>query len=254
MQAEERWTARTALLLGEEGVSLLSRKAVAVFGLGGVGSWAAEALARAGIGRLVLVDGDTVDVTNLNRQLVALRSTLGRSKAEVMAGRVRDICPECEVRAETLFYRPAAPGGTEGEGAGLICGCDYVADCIDMVSSKLALREECVQESIPLISAMGCGNRLDPSRFRVKDIFDTEGCGLCRVMRRELRRRHLPGMKVVCSDEPALTSTPEPASAPGTRPVPGSVSFVPAAAGLLLAAEIVKDLLAAGEIQPETGG
>ena len=250
MGSEENWTARTALLLGEDGVRRLKESSVAVIGLGGVGSYAAEALARAGVGRLILVDGDTVDITNLNRQLLALHSTLGRPKAEVAAERVRDIHPGCVVEAETLFYRPAAPDGTGGEGIGLIRGCDYVADCIDMVTSKLGLRRECADEGIPLISAMGCGNRLDPSRLRVKDIFETDNCALGRVMRKELRRRGLPGMKVVCSDEPALTPLGGGEPAPGKRSVPGSVSFVPAAAGLLLAAEIVHDLLRGGETKP----
>ena len=135
MGSEENWTARTALLLGEDGVRRLKESSVAVIGLGGVGSYAAEALARAGVGRLILVDGDTVDITNLNRQLLALHSTLGRPKAEVAAERVRDIHPGCVVEAETLFYRPAAPAGPGGEGIGLIRGCDYVADCSDMVTS-----------------------------------------------------------------------------------------------------------------------
>ena len=190
LAASEAWTARTALLLGQEGVDRLAAASVAVFGLGGVGSYAAEALARAGVGRLILVDGDVVEETNLNRQLVALHSTLGRSKAEVAAQRVLDIAPGCRAEAHAMFYLPE-------QGQGLIDGCDYVADCIDMVSAKLALAEECRDKGIPLISAMGCGNRLDPTRFRVTDIYETSGCPLCRVMRRELRRREIPALKVV---------------------------------------------------------
>ena len=232
LAASEAWTARTALLLGQEGVDRLAAASVAVFGLGGVGSYAAEALARAGVGRLILVDGDVVEETNLNRQLVALHSTLGRSKAEVAAQRVLDIAPGCRAEAHAMFYLPE-------QGQGLIDGCDYVADCIDMVSAKLALAEECRDKGIPLISAMGCGNRLDPTRFRVTDIYETSGCPLCRVMRRELRRREIPALKVVYSDAPART----PAVSPGEgRPSPGSLSFVPGAAGLILAGEIVRFL------------
>lgn len=229
------WTARTALLLGREGVERLAAASVAVFGLGGVGSYAAEALARAGVGRLVLVDGDVVEETNLNRQLVALRSTLGRPKAKVAAERVRDISPDCRTEGHVLYYL-SGKGRTQGKG--LIDGCDYVADCIDMVSAKLALAEECRDKGIPLISAMGCGNRLDPTRFKAADIYDTAGCPLCRVMRRELRRRGIPSLRVVYSDEPART----PDSRGERSPSPGSLSFVPAAAGLILAGEIVRAL------------
>ena len=229
------WQSRSALLLGEKGVEALQNASVAVFGLGGVGSYAAEALARAGVGRLVLVDGDVVDVTNLNRQLLALRSTLGRPKAEVMAERVRDINPFCRAEAQQVFYLPP------NQGLGLIDGCDFVADAIDTVSSKLALIEECRDKGIPLISAMGCGNKLDPSRFRVADIGKTSVCPLCRIMRKELKKRGVASLPVVYSEEPPLPAG-EASPASSRRATPGSVSFVPAAAGLLLAGEIVRRL------------
>lgn len=164
---------RTAMLLGREAVERLEQATVAVFGLGGVGSYTAEALARAGVGRLILVDGDTVSDSNRNRQLIALCSTVGQPKAEVMARRVRDINPACRAEAHTVFYLP-------GEGQGLIDGCDFVADAVDTVAAKLALAEECRDKGIPLVSAMGCGNKLDPSRFRTADIADTSVCPLCR--------------------------------------------------------------------------
>ena len=235
------WRDRTALLLGRGVVDRLAEASVAVFGLGGVGSFAAEALARAGIGRLVLVDGDVVDVTNLNRQLVALRSTVGQPKAEAMARRIGDINPDCRVEAHSLFYLPPA-GEDPGCGRGLIDGCDFVADAIDSVTSKLGLAEEC-REGIPLISAMGCGNKLDPTRFLVADIQETKVCPLCRVMRRELKKRGIGSLTVVYSEEPPRGPLEELATpAPGRRAVPGSISFVPSAAGLILAGEIIRRL------------
>ena len=230
------WQSRTGLLLGQAAVDRLASASVAVFGLGGVGSYTAEALARAGVGRLVLVDGDTVDITNINRQLVAAHSTVGEPKAAVMAARARDINPACRAEAHTLFYLPPS-------GQGLIDGCDFVADAVDMVSAKLALAEECRDKRIPLISAMGCGNKLDPTGFRVADIADTKVCPLCRVMRRELKKRGLEHLTVVYSEEPPLTpAAPAASDTAGRRAVPGSVSFVPSAAGLIMAGEIIRRL------------
>lgn len=223
------------MMIGERGVARLAEASVAVFGLGGVGSYVAEALARAGIGRLVLVDGDAVTATNRNRQLAALCSTEGQPKAAVMAERIRDIHPGCCVEPHVLFYRPASETGGQS-GYGLVDGCDFVADAIDMVSAKIALVEECSSKNIPLISAMGCGNKWDPSRFRVADLSKTSICPLCRVMRRELRARGILHLPVVFSDEP-------PVLPPDGGRVPGSLSFVPGAAGLILAGEIVKRLL-----------
>lgn len=226
----ENWQIRTEALMGTEAVDRLSAASVAIFGLGGVGSYTAEALARAGVGRLVLIDGDTVADSNRNRQLCALTSTVGQSKAEVTAARVRDIHPQCRVEAHTLMY----DGQT---GAGLIAGCDYVADAIDTVSAKIALVLECRAAGVPLISAMGCGNKLDPMGFRVRDLYKTQMCPLCKVMRYELKRRGVEHLKVVYSEEP-----PRKPCGLGDRRTPASVSFVPGAAGLLMAAEIVKEL------------
>lgn len=232
------WQARSAMLLGDAAVQRLRAASVAVFGLGGVGSYTAEALARTGIGRLVLVDGDTVSDTNRNRQLVALCSTVGQPKAEVMAARVRDINPDCRAEAHTVFYLP-------GEGQGLVDGCDFVADAVDTVAAKLALAEECTAKGIPLISAMGCGNKLDPTRFRVADITKTSVCPLCRIMRRELKNRGIAHLPVVFSDEPPRRPAAEPAEEEkrtGKHALPGSVSFVPSVAGLILAGEIIRRL------------
>ena len=232
----QKWTERTARLMGDDAVERLAAASVAVFGLGGVGSYTAEALARAGVGRLVLVDGDTVSDTNRNRQLCALTSTVGQNKAAVTAARVRDINPACRVEVHGEFYLPAADGAP-AVGPGWIDGCDYVADAIDMVGAKLQLAAECREKGIPLISAMGCGNKLDPTRFQVADIRDTRVCPLCRVMRRELKARGIEGLKVVYSAEP-----PRMPLGTDDRRTPASVSFVPGAAGLLMAGEIIKDL------------
>ncbi|HJD22516.1 MAG TPA: tRNA threonylcarbamoyladenosine dehydratase [Firmicutes bacterium] len=232
----QEWLSRQAMLLGREAVERLEQASVAVFGLGGVGSYTVEALARAGIGRLVLVDGDEVADSNRNRQLGALASTVGRPKAEVMAARVGEINPACRVEPHVLFYLP----GQEGA---LLDGLDYAADAIDTVTAKLSLAEECRRRGVPLISAMGCGNKLDPTLFRVADIYQTRVCPLCRVMRRELRARGIPSLRVVYSEEePRVPLSCGEGPAEGRRALPGSVSFVPSVAGLILAGEIIKDL------------
>ena len=228
------WRIRTEMLLGEKGIERLQQAKVAVFGVGGVGSYVAEALARAGIGHLVLIDGDVVADSNRNRQLVALSSTVGQSKAEVMAQRIRDINPQCHVTPHTLFYLPPV-------GVGLIDGCDYVADAIDMVTAKLGLIEECYQKQIPIISAMGCGNKLDPTQFRVADIYKTSICPLCRVMRRELKKRQIPHLQVVYSEEPTMSPI-NCGEETERRGLPGSLSFVPGAAGLAMAGKIVRSI------------
>lgn len=204
---------------------MLAASAVAVFGLGGVGSYAAEALARAGIGRLLLVDADVVDETNINRQLVALHSTVGRPKAEVMRERVLDIHPACRAEARVEFY-PFPLDFT---------AFDYVADCVDTVTAKLALIEACRSAGTPVISCMGTGNKLDAGAFEVSRIEDTSVCPLARVMRYELKKRGIAGVKCVYSRElPRRTD--------GER-VPASVSYVPSSAGLRLAGEIIQDLI-----------
>ncbi|HIV87629.1 MAG TPA: tRNA threonylcarbamoyladenosine dehydratase [Candidatus Pygmaiobacter gallistercoris] len=230
--------ARSARLLGPDAPALLAGARAAVFGIGGVGGHAAEALARAGVGALDLFDPDTVSPTNLNRQIVALHSTIGRYKAEVMAERVRDINPACAVRGLTVFYGPDNAGDYP------LDQYDCVIDAVDTVSAKLELISRAVAAGVPVISAMGCGNKLDPSRFTVAPIEQTSICPLARIMRRELRARGIRGIKVVYSTEPPITPAPDGEDpAPGRHTVPGSVSWVPGAAGLLLAGEAVKEIL-----------
>ena len=230
---------RTAMLVGEEAVEFLRKSRVAVFGIGGVGGHLCEALVRAGIGAIDLFDNDTVSVSNLNRQLVALHSTLGMPKVDAMRARLLDIDPTCQVRAFRTFYLP------ENADAYPLDGYDYIADAIDTVSAKLELAVRANRLGIPMISAMGAGNRTDPTRFSVTDIFKTEGCPLARVMRRELKARGIKHLKVVFSDEPAMKPQPigEAAESAGKKAVPGSLSFVPSAVGLIMAREIVFDLI-----------
>lgn len=239
---------RTALLLGEEGMARLAAAHVAVFGVGGVGAAAAEALARAGVGALTLIDSDTVSITNRNRQLIALASTTGQPKVQVMAGRVRDIHPACRVTPLEMFF--TADTSLD------LTGFTYVLDAIDTVSAKLYLAEQCFRLGVPLISSMGTGNKLDPTRFEVSDIYDTSVCPLARVMRRELKARGVPRLKVVYSKEEPQRIPPErlalaAGDKKGTagRPVPASVSFVPPVAGMILAGEVVKDI-ALGRLAP----
>ena len=227
---------RTELLFGRAAVERLSRCSVLLFGVGGVGSYTAEALARGGVGGLCLVDNDTVALTNLNRQLVALHSTLGMPKALVMANRCRDINPDIHAEAKQVFFTAETAGDFD------FSAYDYIVDAIDTVSSKLLLAELAQQAGVPLISCMGAGNKLDPSQLEVTDIYKTSVCPLARVMRAELRKRGINALKVVYSREPALVpmgSVDEPCA---KRQTPGSVSFVPSAAGLLIASEVLKDL------------
>lgn len=224
---------RTARLVGDEKALSLTHKRVAVFGVGGVGGHVAEALARAGVGAIDLIDHDTVSPTNLNRQLIALHSTIGQLKVEVMKARILDINPNCRVNAYPLFYLP------ENADAFDLSQYDYVADAIDTVSAKLALIEGCHRAGTPIISAMGAGNKLDPCAFMVSDIQKTSVCPLARVMRRELRKRGIEHLKVVYSQEEALVPA-------GDKRTPGSVSFVPGASGLAMAGAILKDLWEVG--------
>lgn len=238
---------RTRMLVGDEPLAGLSSAKVAVFGVGGVGGFCVEALARAGIGALDLYDDDTVSESNLNRQIAALHSTIGQPKAQVMARRVLDINPDCQVKAIQMFYLPANSGQVD------LSQYDYVVDCIDTVAAKLDLVERCTTLQVKIISAMGSGNKLDPTAFVVTDISKTQGCPLARVMRKELRKRGIHHLKVVYStEEPRSPIQPAQAEAPAgtdTRPgttarrdTPGSISFVPAAAGLVLASAVVREL------------
>ncbi len=236
---------RTELLLGREAMERLARARVAVFGLGGVGGYAAEALVRGGVGALDLIDSDRLSLTNLNRQILATHRTLGRYKADAARERALEINPEARVEARTVFYGPDTAGLFD------FAQYDYVVDAIDTVTGKLALIERARAAGAPIISCMGAGNKLDPSAFRVADIYETSVCPLARVMRKELKRRGVRRLKVVYSKEPPLE--PEGAlyqeSLEGEvrRQVPGSVSFVPAAAGLVLAGEVIRDLALGGE-------
>ena len=228
---------RTELLLGRDAMERLKNARVAVFGVGGVGSYVVEGLARAGIGALELIDHDQVSLTNLNRQIIALRSTLGRDKAEVSAERVRDINPACDVRAIKTFFLPETRDQFD------FTRYDYVVDAIDTVAGKLALVEAAKAANVPVISAMGAGNKLDPTAFRVADISKTAMCPLARIMRKELGKRGIRHLKVVYSEETPVTPAGE-GETRGTasRPTPGSVSFVPSVMGLIIAGEVVRDL------------
>ena len=231
---------REAMLLGPEAPEQLQNKHVAVFGIGGVGSYCAEGLARAGIGALTLVDDDTVGVTNLNRQLIALHSTLGRNKAEVMAARIRDIDPDTRVTVIPLRYQ-------EENKERFFTGApyDYIVDAIDLVSCKLSLIETARERGIPIISAMGTGNKLDPTQFRITDISKTAGCPLARIMRKELKKRGIFHHTVLYSEELPHRALPLDNPPPGRRSVPASVSWVPSCAGLMIAGHVVQALLRA---------
>ena len=227
---------RTALLLDEGQMRRLREAHVMLLGLGGVGSYAAEALCRAGIGRLTLVDNDTVSPSNLNRQLPALGSTVGRLKTEVVGERLRDIAPDLELTLVSAFYLPETPVPIPPD-------CTMVVDAVDTVSAKLHLARTCWERGVPLVSCMGMGNRLDPTQIVIGDLYETSGCPLCRVMRRELRKSGVPALRCVYSTEearsPRIISNGE---TKGGRPAPGSVSFVPSVAGLYLAYEAVRQI------------
>ena len=242
---------RTEMLIGSEGLDILAASKVAVFGIGGVGSFAVEALVRAGVGALVLVDYDDVCITNINRQIHAATSTVGRAKVEVMRERILDINPEARVTAVKMLYNPDSADTL------LKKDYDYVIDAIDMVTAKLDLITRCVSMGIPIISSMGAGNKLDPPLFKVADIYETKICPLAKVIRKELRKRNIGALKVVYSVEspiPQRIKNNDQRAEEGChdnkdaarKNVPGSISFVPSAAGLILASEVIKDLLARG--------
>ena len=226
------------MLLGRDAIEKLHSARVAVFGLGGVGGYAVEALARSGVGSLDLVDNDTVSVSNLNRQILATHSTVGMLKVEAGKRRVLDINPACVVRTYPIFYTPETADSFD------FTRYDYIVDAIDTVTGKLALVERAVAVNKPIICCMGTGNKLDASAFQVADISKTSMCPLARVMRKELSKRGIRHLKVVYSQEEAMTPTgwEAEAAALGKRQIPGSVAFVPGAAGLLLAGEVVRDL------------
>lgn len=229
-------TLRARMLLGEEAMERLRASKVAVFGLGGVGSWCAEALARSGVGHMTLVDQDTVGRSNINRQLCALESTLDRPKAEVVAERLRDINPEIDINCIVGRYEPASRENFLGD-------YDYVVDAIDIVSCKLDLIVSCLERGIPIISALGTGNKRDASLLRIDDISKTSNCALARVMRKELRARGVKHHRVVFSPELPMQPESLEAPPPGRRSVPGSLVWVPASAGLLLCQHVVTELI-----------
>ena len=234
---------RTQFLLGSEAMEKLKKARVAVFGLGGVGGYVAEALARSGVGALELVDHDTISLTNLNRQILATHDTVGRFKAEVAAERVKAINPDMDARAIKTFYLPETAHQFD------FTRYDYVVDAIDTVTGKLMLVQAAQAAGTPIISSMGTGNKLDPTAFRVADIHETSVCPLARIIRKECRKRGIEKLKVVYSteepiktvlspDDPAWAELPQ-----GRNALPGSVCFVPAAAGMIIAREVIKDLI-----------
>lgn len=231
---------RTQLLLGSHAMDALAQAHVAVFGVGGVGGYTVEALARSGVGALTIVDKDTVDVTNINRQIIATTQTIGESKVEVMSRRIHDINPHCRVTPRQCFYLPDTKDGFDFR------DYDYVVDAVDTVTAKLLLIEEAHRCGTPIISSMGAANKLDPTAFEVADIYETSVCPLAKIIRKECRKRGIDKLKVVYSKEPAIKvqDNPDPAEAGGARrPTPGSVSFVPPVAGLVIAGEVVRDLI-----------
>ena len=272
----QEWLSRTELLLGSKNMIRLERARVAVFGIGGVGGHVVEGLARSGVGALDLIDDDIVVSSNLNRQIVATVSALGRPKVEAARERVLEINPDCRVTVHKTFYLPETAAEFD------FSAYDYVVDAIDTVTGKLMLAEQAAEAGTPLISSMGAGNKLDPTAFRVADIYETKVCPLAKVMRRELKKRGIRSLKVVYSEEPPVSaaseqpggtagqaeaagrSEHETAHAPagcaeaetggsdfaalsgGRRRAPGSIAFVPSVAGLIIAGEVIKDLCAFG--------
>lgn len=229
--------ARTRLLLGDDGISRLAAARVAVFGVGGVGGYAAEALARSGVGTLDLIDSDTVALSNLNRQIIATHSTVGMFKVDAAAARIKDINPDAVVHIYKVFYTP------ETEDMFDFADYDYIIDAIDTVTGKIALVMNAQASGVPIISSMGAGNKLDPTAFEVADIYKTSVCPLARVMRRELKKRGVKRLKVVYSKEEPLVPAASDESLPeGKRQIPGSVAFVPSVAGLIIAGEVVMDI------------
>lgn len=225
---------RTESVFGEAAMQKLAASRVIVFGIGGVGGYTAEALARSGVGALDIVDNDTVSITDINRQIIALHSTLERYKTDVAAERFADINPDCVVTAHKLFYLPETADAFD------FTAYDYVVDAIDTVSGKLTIIEKAQACGVPVISAMGAGNKTDPTAFEVADIFSTSVCPLAKVMRKELKKRGIDHLKVVYSKEEPVISHHENKQG---KPVPASTAFVPSVAGLIMASEVIKDLI-----------
>ncbi len=228
------WQTRTRMLIGQAACEALFGSHVAVFGIGGVGGYVCEALVRSGIGAFDLIDSDTVSRSNINRQIIATTKTIGRYKVDVMKERMQEINPAVTVNTHRLFFLP-------GNGADVpFDRYDYIVDAVDTVTAKLALIEAAAKAQVPILSCMGAGNKLEAGEFKVADLYDTRVCPLARVMRRELKKRGIPKLKVVYSEEIPLIPQADNA---GEKPVPGSIAFVPSAAGILAAQEVVKDLI-----------
>ncbi len=231
---------RTMLLLGEEAMEQLKNKRVAIFGIGGVGGYVCEALVRTGVGHFDLIDKDEVSISNINRQIIATFDSVGKPKVEVMRERMLSINPEVDVTVHKCFFLPENAGEFDFK------AYDYVVDAVDTVTAKIEIIMRCKKDDVPVISCMGAGNKLDPSRFKVADIYKTTMCPLAKVMRREMKKRGVKQLKVVFSDElPAkpMGVVKEDNDAEERRSIPASIAFAPAAAGLVLASEVIKDLI-----------
>ncbi|MBE5944008.1 MAG: tRNA threonylcarbamoyladenosine dehydratase [Lachnospiraceae bacterium] len=227
---------RTEIMLGNEAMKKLQSARVIVFGIGGVGGYTVEALARSGVGVIDIVDNDTVDITNINRQIIATQSTVGRYKVDVMRERILDINPECKVNTHRCFYLPETKGEFD------FSEYDYIIDAVDTITAKIDLVMEAKANNVQIISCMGAGNKMDPTAFLVSDIYKTSVCPLAKVMRRELKKRGVNELKVVYSKEETKKPQGEYELPEGKRQIPGSNAFVPSVAGLVMAAEVIKDL------------
>lgn len=223
---------RTELLIGKEGIEKLQKSTVAIFGIGGVGSFVVEGLARAGIGRFILIDNDTVSITNINRQIIATHKTIGMSKVEVAKERILEINPDAKVEIYKEFFMPESKGILDNT-------INYIVDCVDTVTAKIEIVIRANNLNIPVISCMGTGNKLDPTKFEVTDIYKTSVCPLAKVMRKELRTRNIKKLKVVYSKEEPI----KPAECDEEKCKAGSISFVPSVAGLIIAGEVIKDII-----------
>lgn len=223
---------RTELLIEKEGIEKLNKAKVIIFGVGGVGSFVVESLARAGIGNITIIDPDCYDITNINRQLGALHSTIGTPKIEVMKKRILDINPNAKVEA----YKPNEIEG--GEEEIISKDIDYVIDAIDTITNKIKIIEKCKKENVKIISATGAGNKLDPTKFKIDDIYNTSVCPICKILRKELKNRNIKDLKVVYSTEEPIKFDRN-----NNKKVVGSISFVPSVAGLIIASEVIKDLI-----------
>lgn len=237
---------RTGLLIGEDGLGQLQNARVAIFGIGGVGGYVAEALARSGVGAFDLIDNDTVALSNLNRQIIATMDTVGQYKVDVMKERILSINPQAEIRVHKCFYLPETAEEFD------FSEYSYVVDAVDTVTAKISIIMQAQEKQVPVISSMGAGNKMDPTKFEVTDIYKTTMCPLAKVMRRELKKRGVEKLKVVYSTEPAIVprqtdTQSDKENVPSRRVAPGSIAFVPSVAGLITAGEVVRDLIGYGK-------